>query len=203
MSLSHVILGWLNFEPMTGYDLNAVIEISTQHFWSTSQSQIYRTLAKLEHAGCVTQEVIQQEDRPAKKVYHITEGGQAELKDWLSSFHKPEPPRIPMLIQVFFGGQISDEAVLEVLSAELAYLKKRLGTIRAARAISAANFSPDEDPRDIFYWMLTIDFGEASIEAQIQWLEGTCEKIIRKDYQNITLESTPGTTKELEENHEK
>ena len=202
MSLTHVILGWLNFEPMTGYDLNAVIDISTRHFWSSSQSQIYRTLAKLELEGWVTQQVIQQEDRPAKKVYHITEGGQAELTDWLSSFHTPEPPRIPMLIQVFFGGQISDEALLEVLAAELAHLKKRLGTIRAARSISAANFSPDEDMRDVFYWMLTIDYGEASIQAQIKWLEDTSTKIRRRDYQNLTLESYLGTTKELEDNNE-
>lgn len=53
MSLSHVILGWLSYERMTGYDLNGAIEISTQHFWSTSQSQIYRTLKKLKAEGWV------------------------------------------------------------------------------------------------------------------------------------------------------
>jgi PadR family transcriptional regulator, regulatory protein AphA len=182
MSLTHVILGWLSHEPMTGYDLNAVIEISTQHFWSTSQSQIYRTLSKIEAEGWVTQEVIQQEDRPPRKVYEITAEGRAELKRWLGAFHDPDPPRIPWLIQVFFAGQISDDEILAVLQKKLASLKGRLGRIRAARGISAEQFDADEDLRNIFYWMLTIDYGEMKLQSQIKWIEGVIEKIQSEEY---------------------
>ncbi len=182
MSLTHVILGWLSYEPMTGYDLNAVIEISTQHFWSTSQSQIYRTLSKIESEDWVTQEVILQEDRPPRKVYEITAQGQAELERWLAAFHAPDPPRIPWLIQVFFAGQISDDEILAVLQEKKASLRRRLGRIRAARGISAEQFEPDEDPRDIFYWMLTIDYGEMKLQSQINWIDGVIEKIQNREY---------------------
>jgi DNA-binding PadR family transcriptional regulator len=182
MSLTHVILGWLNYEPMTGYDLNAVIEISTQHFWSTSQSQIYRTLSKIEAEGWVTQEVIQQEARPPRKVYEITDAGKNELYRWLATFHEPDPPRIPWLIQVFFAGQVTDAEILSVLQQKHANLRRRLGRIQAARGISAAQFDPDEDPRDIFYWMLTIDYGESQLQTQIDWIEGIIEKIQNQAY---------------------
>jgi DNA-binding PadR family transcriptional regulator len=182
MSLTHVILGWLSFEPMTGYDLNAVMDISTQHFWSASQSQIYRTLNKIELAGWVTQQVILQEDRPPRKVYEITSAGQAELHRWLTTFHEPDPPRIPWLIQVFFAGQVSDEEILSVLKEKQVNLRQRLGRIRAARGISASQFEPDEDPRDIFYWMLTIDYGEKRLQMQIDWMDEVIEKIQNQAY---------------------
>ena len=187
MSLSHVILGWLSYEPMTGYDLNAVIEISTQHFWSTSQSQIYRTLNKIEEEGWVSQEVILQEDRPPRKVYEISPLGEEELRRWLATFHEPDSPRIPWLIQVFFAGQVKDEEILSVLEEKSANLQKRLGRIRAAREVSAKQFEPDEDPRDIFYWMLTIDYGETKLQSQIKWINSVISRIKNREYENSEI----------------
>jgi PadR family transcriptional regulator, regulatory protein AphA len=203
MSLSHVILGWLGYEPMTGYDLNSVIDISTQHFWSTSQSQIYRTLSKIEDEGWVTQEVIQQEDRPARKVYHITDSGRAELKSWLGRFHQPDSPRIPWLIQIFFGGLISDEEILSVLEEKVNNLQYRLGKLRGVRAGSVQQFSPDEDMRDVYYWMLTIDYGEAKLQAQLNWIEKVISQIKSKDYQSLKLKHYQHSIQEMDfENEE-
>src|SRR5258707_12071742 len=84
MSLPHLLLGLLNASPMSGYDLNKVFNTTIQHFWTTDQSQIYRTLYKLEEEGKVRVETIIQEDNPNKKVYHVTEVGAAELRQWLS-----------------------------------------------------------------------------------------------------------------------
>jgi Predicted transcriptional regulators len=201
MSLAHAILGWLNVEPMTGYDLNQVIEISTQHFWSTSQSQIYRTLSKIESRGWVAKEVIMQADRPPRKVYHITEAGQSELESWIVTFHKPLPPRIPWLIQVFFAGQVSDEAIVSVLEKKLANLRQRLQKISASRAISASQFDEDEDPRDVFYWMLTIDYGETNLQAQIDWIGRTLEKIKSREYEKLNLAALKGSPGEQDKNH--
>ena len=61
MTLKHAILGLLNYEPMTGYDLKKTIDISINHFWPAVQSQIYTTLAKMEKEGWVTVETIPQE----------------------------------------------------------------------------------------------------------------------------------------------
>jgi DNA-binding PadR family transcriptional regulator len=202
LSLTYVILGWLNNEPMTGYDLNGIIEISTRHFWTSSQSQIYRTLSKIEEKGWVQQEVILQEDRPPRKVYHITEAGQKALKAWLSSFHEPLPSRISWLIQVFFAGQISDEAIVGVLEKKIQHLQKRLAGIRMAREIVAQSQEPKDDIRDVFYWNLTIDFGEANLQAQIDWIESALERIKQKTYQNEFSESEKKAL-DLEKKNEK
>ena len=45
MSLGHAILGFLNREPMTGYDLKTrCFDDDAAHFWTADQAQVYRTL---------------------------------------------------------------------------------------------------------------------------------------------------------------
>ena len=53
MSLRHAILGFLSFQPFTGYDLKKAFDRSVRHFWPATQSQIYRTLAELDADGLI------------------------------------------------------------------------------------------------------------------------------------------------------
>ena len=48
---------------------------------------------------------IPQEDRPDRKVYHITPAGRTELLQWLSGPPPMDDPRSAPLIQVFFAQQ--------------------------------------------------------------------------------------------------
>ena len=68
MSLRHAILGFLNYKPFSGYDLKKVFDTSVQHFWPADQSQIYRTLSRLADAGLVEVQVVEQQQRPDRKV---------------------------------------------------------------------------------------------------------------------------------------
>ena len=69
MSLAHAILASLEFQPMTGYDLKKFFDTSVGHFWTTTQSHIYKALNDLENEGWVQKEIIEQEDRPNRKEY--------------------------------------------------------------------------------------------------------------------------------------
>ena len=83
MSLDYAILGFLNYQPCSGYDLKKLFDTSVRHFWQADQSQIYRTLARLLEQGLAEQEIIEQDDRPDRKVYHITGPGRQALRNWL------------------------------------------------------------------------------------------------------------------------
>ncbi len=72
MSLDYAILSFLNFAPMSGYDLKKLFDDSINHFWSATQSHIYRALGQMETRGWITHETIDQERHPNKKVYSIT-----------------------------------------------------------------------------------------------------------------------------------
>jgi DNA-binding PadR family transcriptional regulator len=73
MSLAHVILGLLQQQERTGYDLKTeCFDDCISHLWPADQAQIYRTLDKLESQGWITCTVEIQHDRPNRKVYRIT-----------------------------------------------------------------------------------------------------------------------------------
>ena len=93
MSLSHAILGFLNHRPHSGYDLKKVFDASVRHFWPADQSQIYRTLSRMSQNGWTETEIIRQESRPDRKLYHITAAGRKELHRWLTTPLPPEPQR--------------------------------------------------------------------------------------------------------------
>src|SRR5512142_2217155 len=99
MSLEFAILGFLNYHPYTGYDLKKIFDSSVRHFWPADQSQIYRTLANLTDQGFVKMQKIAQEERPDRKVYHITAAGRQELLQWLSGPPPIGSPRSASLIQ--------------------------------------------------------------------------------------------------------
>ena len=69
MSLKHAILGFLSYQPFSGYDLKKAFDRSVRHFWPANQSQIYRTLARITDQGWAEVEIIQQTDRPDRKEY--------------------------------------------------------------------------------------------------------------------------------------
>jgi hypothetical protein len=54
MALPHAILGFLDYGPMSGYDLKKFFDQSVAHFWSATQSHIYKALENLEQTGLVS-----------------------------------------------------------------------------------------------------------------------------------------------------
>src|SRR3989442_212646 len=53
MSLKHALLGFINYGPMTGYELKKFFNTSVAHFWNAELSQIYPALKAMESDGLV------------------------------------------------------------------------------------------------------------------------------------------------------
>ncbi len=85
MSLQFGILGLLDHSPMTGYKLKKVFDKSINNIWAASLSQIYRELTTLEKKNYVISKIEEQDDRPDKKIYSITEKGKQAFNEWLST----------------------------------------------------------------------------------------------------------------------
>jgi DNA-binding PadR family transcriptional regulator len=105
-TLGYAILGLLAREELSGYDLSGRMGARVGYFWEARHSQIYPELARLEEKGLVAHRVVEQEERPDKKVYEITAPGLAALKEWVT---RPPSPRAAR-----------DELVLKAYSAWLA-----------------------------------------------------------------------------------
>ncbi|NJO82590.1 MAG: PadR family transcriptional regulator [Blastochloris sp.] len=175
MSLPHAILGLLTVTPMTGYDLKTqAFDNTIAHFWQADQAQIYRTLATMAESGWVESTLEIQEDRPNRKVYHITEAGREELRRWLNLAQPLPVHREPFLIQLFFAGEMENAAILEHIERQRAAHQALLQQYQ--RIPMPALGDPTLD-RDRTFWRLTLEMGMAMERAYIAWL-GQCEAVV-------------------------
>lgn len=78
--LELIILSTLMNGPCHGYLFKAYRGISVNN------NTIYPLLRKLADKGYIRSELVLQDDRPAKKVYEITEAGKGRLQDILEDF---------------------------------------------------------------------------------------------------------------------
>ena len=115
-ALGYAILGLLSREPLSGYDVAGRMRARVSFFWEARHGQIYPELARLEEKGMVAHQLIEQRERPDKKVYEITLAGLDTLKDWLT-----EPPT---------PHAVRDELVLKVYSVWLAKPEEALTLFR-------------------------------------------------------------------------
>ena len=152
MSIRYVILGYLSWRPLSGYDLKKLIADSVAFYWSGNNNQIYTTLVELHRGGAVTNEVQPQEHLPARKVYSITEQGRAELQVWLRT--PPEQPQVrsQFLAQLAWAdlltsaeldtllAQYESEAEMQVLMCRE---QERRGDVRPARSL-----------REVYLWKM-------------------------------------------------
>lgn len=92
-ALGYALLGLLARESLTGYELTGRMRERIGFFWTARHSQIYPELARLEERGLVAHEPVEQEGKPDKKVYSITEAGREALAEWAAIPADPGPTR--------------------------------------------------------------------------------------------------------------
>lgn len=168
MSLPHAILGFLQFAPMTGYDLKTqVFDRSVAHFWPAVLPQIYRELEQMEARGWVTRTVEVQTSRPNRNVYTITAAGRAELEAWLRVHQPPPAHREAFLIQLFFAAQLPDEVIRNLIEGQIQAHEERLA------ALGRIVIPPAEDAmarRRHALVGMTLDFGLRLEQTYLAWL---------------------------------
>ena len=173
MPLSHAILGFLDYQPMSGYDLKKYFDQSVAHLWSATQSHIYKALENLEKDGMVESEVIQQEGKPNRKQYKITDAGRAELRRWVSTPLPVEAKREAWLIQIFFAHNLDNEEITHLFENRIERLRESLFQLQSVQENIEKNSKQGNRQRLQRLWQLTLDYGVQYYENEINWLVKT------------------------------
>lgn len=181
--LKYALLGFLNYGPMTGYELKQVMDRSTAFFWHARQSQIYTTLKKLEAEGLLTSEVQAQESRPDRRVYTITEAGQADLQAWLATpITNLESRKERLLLKIFFSAAVDKEALLTQLrlQRELHHRQAEHYRTETKAVIQSYTARMPGLERDVLLWEATRRFGELYETMYTRWLDETIALVEEK-----------------------
>jgi PadR family transcriptional regulator AphA len=169
MNLRHFILGLLARQPMSGYDIKGCLESLDWLISSPSFGSVYPALHGLLKDSLVTVEVIHNQDRPARKVYSITEAGRRALRVWVS-----EPLDSDVSLRAFVMRlMVADSLSHTGLIACLRQRRSQVAFHRAAleRAIETHDKTVKQGKH------LAFDFGLTAAMAEIAWLDSALERL--------------------------
>ena len=160
--LGYALLGLIKTAPRSGYKLRMLFETTPNATYSSSPGSIYPALKALEKAGLVTQ-------RPptgAKRLYHLTEAGEAALKAWLKAPVGDEEiaRHLDMALLRF--------AFLDILGDREASLRFLASFEAAARAHAAslATFLDGADGQELtLQGRLAVEHGLKSVICSADW----------------------------------
>lgn len=83
--LGYALLGLLNQQPMSGYDLKKIFTLTAMGSFSDSPGAIYPALTRLEKHGLARGTVEETTSLRKRRVFEITSKGLAAFKAWLES----------------------------------------------------------------------------------------------------------------------
>jgi len=131
MALQHAILAALLEGEASGYELSKRFDVSVANFWTATPQQLYRELERMEGEGVVAARVVQQQRRPNKRLFSITDAGYRELAGFTSESPRPLALRDELLVKL----QAVDVGDVEAVSAAI---RERVAQARAKLALYEA-----------------------------------------------------------------
>lgn len=126
-TLKYAILGLVNRNPLTGYDITKAFNESLVEFWYAKHSQIYPELKKLTDEGLISYETVIQGEKLEKKLYTITEKGKKSLQKWLAKDEPLEPtPKDIFRLKAYFCDEMDNITLLKQFENTLNKHSERL-----------------------------------------------------------------------------
>lgn len=124
MATKHVLLGLLDIKPMSGYDIRNNLRISLDSLWTASYGQIYPALHKLAAEGLV-EAVNEPTGSRERIVYHLTDAGRQQFRDWLNQPVEYLPTRDPFRFWASYLDSLSEETVRSTIDRHIRLQEER------------------------------------------------------------------------------
>jgi DNA-binding PadR family transcriptional regulator len=186
--ITYGILGLLAFwGPLSGYDIKHLFDHTLSAMWGAAQSQIYKELRRMKELGWVEMEREEQEARPDRKIYSITDQGHEALRKW-----QAQPPEVfqlrdELLLKVLFGSFATPDDLAQNLRASIATHEMRLLEYRQNALFLPTRGSlqhkdkrpnpyaveGEEDP----YFRLVVRFAIEFEKTYVRWLYEAMDEI--------------------------
>jgi molybdenum ABC transporter molybdate-binding protein len=165
-TIEHTLLGLVRQQPRHGYEIYQQLRAneSLALLWQIKQSQCYALLGKLEQAGYLCSTIELQGTQPPRKVFCLTNAGEAALAAWANSpVTTWEDVQQQFLVRLYFAQQSGEEAAHTLVERQRSISRAWLDSLYMQQVQTL--------PRS--HRWLTLRFRVRQIEAFLEWLD-TC-----------------------------
>ncbi len=167
MSVRHAVLGLLAQRPRHGYELRAAFEavVGGEENWDVKPAQIYTTLSRMEKAGLVAEQSVEQQTGPEKRIYGITPAGYQMLQEWFTEGTAPDHQRDEFFIKLMLGLVSGAADPYQLIQIQRTHL------FRALHDVTTQRTSIDSSKE--LARILLLDKVAMHLEADLRWLDMT------------------------------
>jgi DNA-binding PadR family transcriptional regulator len=131
MDVRTICLGLLSLADRSGYEIKKLLEEGPLgHFVEASFGSIYPALTRMAEDGLVEYRTEEQDGRPDKKTYSITERGRAVFRSALEGPIGPDRHRSDFMFVLMFADQLSADRLSGVIDERLAYYENQIAEIK-------------------------------------------------------------------------
>lgn len=183
MNTKELLLSVLMSGPATGYDIKKVLENEVSNVVDVTISNIYPALNELASEGLVDCQRVEQENRPNKKVYAITEAGRSVCLRTLMSEPARHKLRSEFMFILSFAPYLPRTRVRELLDQRIAEIEKTQASIDAMNE-RGTKLLPGE--------LFCMGMGSAMLEAERAYIHQNREWLLRHAPDQVEMkELTP------------
>ena len=129
MDIKTLCLGVLTFGEHTGYEIKKHFEEAFSHFFAAGYGSIYPALASLTAQELVSCTSVEQDKRPDKKVYRLTDAGRAQLVETLRHTYPAHKIRSEFLVLLYFSELLTPTDMRRVLEQRAGDIDDMLDTL--------------------------------------------------------------------------
>nr|RAV99960.1 hypothetical protein DBT41_13855 [Aerococcus urinae] len=183
MNTKELLLSVLIAGPATGYDIKKTLEQEVSKIVDVTISNIYPSLNELADEGLVTFQRVEQEHRPNKKVYEITEAGRAVCINALMTCHARQRLRSEFMYILQFAPYLPKSRIKELLDVRLAENDE------AWAALDKVEAEGQPDGRQLNAAQeFCGGLGRALIDAELKFIACQRERLIARAPDTISLD---------------
>lgn len=182
MNTKELLLSVLIAGPATGYDIKKILEQEVSKIVDVTISNIYPALNELAEDGLVTFERIEQENRPNKKLYEITEAGRAVCIEVLMTRDARQRLRSEFMFMLSFAPYLPRARINELLEqrlADTAATDSSLDELETEGSPVTGQLLPGQS--------FCVGLGRALVEAERNYILAHREALMRQAPEDIDL----------------
>ena len=168
MELNDIILGFLDWKPLTGYELKGFFSALDFLPWSGNNNQIYKALLELEKQKYVVKEVILQENYPPQKRYSVTQEGRERLYSAVGT--DPDAPLVKndFLLHLAWADCLAEADLTRLIDSYQLQVEYELKMCR--EKIRRDEIHAGRSERESYIWDMIAQNRADILQNELNWL---------------------------------